>query len=115
LALAPKREMARREIDDQHVYATEPDPEDGWLSRQRALVLVLLAATTVAVYLCYRLALPFLPALAWALALAVVAHPLPQLARTTPPPSKSSGGFSRRARGCGDHRPCTIPHPTAHP
>ena len=68
--------MTRREIDDQHVYARQPDPEDGWLSRQRALGLVLLAATAVAVYLCSRLALPFLPALAWALALAVIAHPL---------------------------------------
>jgi predicted PurR-regulated permease PerM len=76
LAPAPKGEMRRREVDDQRVYTREPDPEDGWLSRQRALVLVLLAATTIAVYLCYRLALPFLPALAWALALAVIAHPL---------------------------------------
>jgi predicted PurR-regulated permease PerM len=40
------------------------------------LVLVLLAATALAVYVCCRLAEPFLPALAWALALAVVAHPL---------------------------------------
>jgi predicted PurR-regulated permease PerM len=61
---------------DQHGYTREPDPEDGWLSRQRALVLVLVAATAIAVYLCYRLTLPFLPALAWALALAVIAHPL---------------------------------------
>jgi predicted PurR-regulated permease PerM len=37
---------------------------------------VLMAATVLAFYVCYRLALPFLPALAWALALAVVAHPL---------------------------------------
>jgi predicted PurR-regulated permease PerM len=37
---------------------------------------VLLGATALALYLCYRLAHPFLPALAWALALAVVAHPL---------------------------------------
>jgi hypothetical protein len=63
-------------MEDQHGYMREPDPEDGWLSRQRALVLVLVAATAIAVYLCYRLALPFLPALAWALALAVIAHPL---------------------------------------
>lgn len=49
---------------------------EGWLSRERALVVVLSAATAFAFYLCYRLARPFLPALAWALALAVVAHPL---------------------------------------
>jgi predicted PurR-regulated permease PerM len=47
-----------------------------WLTRERALVLVLMAATALACYVCYRLARPFLPALAWALALAVVAHPL---------------------------------------
>jgi len=49
---------------------------EGWLSRERALAVVLAAATALAFYLCYRLARPFLPALAWALALAVVAHPL---------------------------------------
>lgn len=48
----------------------------GWLTRERALALVLLAATALAVYVCYLLARPFLPALAWALALAVVAHPI---------------------------------------
>lgn len=37
--------------------------------------LVLIAATALGVYLCYRLALPFLPALAWALALAVLFAP----------------------------------------
>lgn len=48
----------------------------GWLSRQRALALVLIAATAIAFYLCYRLVEPFLPAMAWALALAVLARPL---------------------------------------
>jgi predicted PurR-regulated permease PerM len=52
------------------------DANDGWLSRERALALVLIVATAVACYLCYRLARPFLPALAWALALAVVAGPV---------------------------------------
>jgi predicted PurR-regulated permease PerM len=37
--------------------------------------LVLIAATALGIYLCYRLALPFLPALAWALALAVLFAP----------------------------------------
>lgn len=49
---------------------------DGWLSRERALAIALLATTAVAIYVCYRIALPFLPALAWALALAVLADPL---------------------------------------
>src|SRR5215210_6114580 len=50
--------------------------DGGWLTRERMLVLVLIVATALAFYVCYRLALPFLPAITWALALAVVAHPL---------------------------------------
>ncbi|MGH9900872.1 MAG: AI-2E family transporter [Pyrinomonadaceae bacterium] len=52
------------------------ETDGGWLTRERALTFVLLVVTAVAFYVCYRLVLPFLPALAWALALAVVAHPL---------------------------------------
>ena len=37
---------------------------------------MLATATVLAFYVCYRLALPFLPALTWALALAVVTQPL---------------------------------------
>jgi predicted PurR-regulated permease PerM len=48
----------------------------GWFTRERLSVLTLLAATAAAVWLCYLLARPFLPALAWATALAVIAHPL---------------------------------------
>jgi predicted PurR-regulated permease PerM len=50
-------------------------PARGWLSRRRLGTLVLLGVTTVAFYLCYRIVQPFLPSLAWALALAVVASP----------------------------------------
>jgi predicted PurR-regulated permease PerM len=72
--------------------ARHHDPEGGWLSRERALVLVLLAATAIALYLCYRLARPFLPALAWAVALAVVAHPLHRwLLRRLPRPNLAAG------------------------
>jgi predicted PurR-regulated permease PerM len=63
-------------MSDRPPHPPRDQPEDGWLPRERALVLVLLAATALAVYACYRLAQPFLPALAWALALAVVTHPL---------------------------------------
>src|SRR5688572_5235260 len=49
---------------------------EGWFSRERALALVLAALTCLAFYLCYRLTVPFLPALAWSAALAIVAHPL---------------------------------------
>ena len=50
--------------------------DDGWLTRERALILVLIVITAIVFYVCYRLARPFLPALAWVLALAVIAHPL---------------------------------------
>jgi predicted PurR-regulated permease PerM len=46
------------------------------LDRKQITGLALIAVTAVLLYLCYRLALPFLPALAWALALAVAAYPL---------------------------------------
>jgi predicted PurR-regulated permease PerM len=50
--------------------------QNGVLSRQRVQAVVLIAATALGVYLCYRLVLPFLPALAWGLALAVMAYPI---------------------------------------
>ena len=46
-----------------------------WGSRGHIQTLVLMAATAIGIYLCYRLAAPFLPALAWALALAVLFAP----------------------------------------
>jgi len=46
-----------------------------WGSTSHLRTLVLIGATGVGIYLCYRLAVPFLPALAWALALAVVFTP----------------------------------------
>lgn len=48
----------------------------GILTRERVTTMVLLLATAAAVYLCYRLVEPFLPALTWALALAVIARPI---------------------------------------
>jgi predicted PurR-regulated permease PerM len=48
----------------------------GVLSRPRVQAIVLIAAAALGVYLCYRLVQPFLPALSWGLALAVVGYPL---------------------------------------
>lgn len=62
--------------ESQQPAPQKPLADGGWLSRERALALVLIVATALAFYVCYRLALPFLPALTWALALAVVFHPL---------------------------------------
>lgn len=47
-----------------------------WFTRERILVLVLAVITAFFFYLCYQLVLPFVPALTWALAIAVVAHPV---------------------------------------
>jgi predicted PurR-regulated permease PerM len=55
--------------------ATEQS-NNGWFTRERILVVVLAVITVVVFYLCYLLTAPFVPALAWALAIAVVAHPL---------------------------------------
>lgn len=60
---------------------TEPAPPPvpvvhDWGTRRHIQTLVLLAMTAGGLYLCYRLALPFLTAFAWALALAVVCTPL---------------------------------------
>ena len=64
--------MTRKTSDD----CSQPVQAEGWLSRERSLVLVLIVASCIVGYLCYRLIFPFLPSLAWALALAVMAHPL---------------------------------------
>ena len=61
--------------------ASEPSPpvrEDSsdWDSRSHVHALVMMAATVVGLYLCYRMAAPFVPALAWALALAILLAPL---------------------------------------
>ena len=53
---------------------TENDSE--WGSRSHIHVLALMAATALGIYLCYLMALPFLPALTWALALAVLFMPV---------------------------------------
>lgn len=66
----------------------------GWLTRGLALALVLLAATALGVYVCYRLMRPFLPALAWALALAVVANPLYEWLRKRIPSVNLAAGLA---------------------
>jgi len=54
-----------------------PKPEPGFLTRRRGKAFALAVLTGVALYLCYLMARPFLAALAWAVALAVVTRPLP--------------------------------------
>lgn len=52
-----------------------PDGREG-TSRRRLHALELMVATALGVFLCYRMALPFVPALTWALALAVLCAPV---------------------------------------
>lgn len=49
---------------------------DPWLTRERLLLLVLVGASVVVGWLCWWLVKPFVPAITWALVLAVLAHPL---------------------------------------
>lgn len=51
-------------------------PDTDLHSRPAPQVVALALITVLAAYLCYRIALPFLPALTWATALAVLSHPL---------------------------------------
>lgn len=54
---------------------TDGVPDD-WVSRSHIQTLVLTGLTVFGIYLCYRLAAPFLSATAWALALAVLFTPV---------------------------------------
>jgi predicted PurR-regulated permease PerM len=53
-----------------------PAQTDDRSQRDWPRIAALAALTVVGVYLCYRLASPFLPAIAWALALTIIALPL---------------------------------------
>lgn len=50
--------------------------EQDWGSRNHVHTLVLMLATVVGLYLCYKIALPFISILVWALTLAVMFTPL---------------------------------------
>src|SRR5664279_2333422 len=56
----------------------DPVPPTGneWGAPNQVRALALIAATAVGIYLCYLMTAPFFPALAWALALAVLFVPL---------------------------------------
>jgi predicted PurR-regulated permease PerM len=49
---------------------------DDLLTRERILALVLVAVSVLVVWLCWLLVQPFVPAVTWAVVLAVIAHPL---------------------------------------
>lgn len=60
--------------EDQNESRTAGD--NAGVARGRAATLVLVAITALVLYVCFRLAWPFVSALTWALTLAVVARPL---------------------------------------
>jgi predicted PurR-regulated permease PerM len=63
-------------------------PPGETVSRTRMRLFALAAVTAVGIYFCYRLAEPFLPALAWAAALAIIAFPIhTRIRRTVPNPN----------------------------
>jgi predicted PurR-regulated permease PerM len=81
--------MARsRETTDAPVAHT------GVLTRERVTTIALLASTAIGLYLCYRIIHPFLPALTWALALAVVARPVHHAIARRIPHSGSAAAIS---------------------
>jgi predicted PurR-regulated permease PerM len=63
--------MAVRDLPSDRLPAADERVSQGNMHLAALAVL-----TAVAGYLCYRLAVPFLPALAWALALAVITYPM---------------------------------------
>jgi predicted PurR-regulated permease PerM len=63
-------------MKDSTKHTSAAKAEEGWLSRERVLALILISATAIVFYLCYLITQPFLPALAWAMALAVLTYPL---------------------------------------
>jgi len=62
-------------MKEPELKAKAPLVDNDWSSRRHVRSLMLMAVTGLGLYLCYRLTLPFLPALAWALALVVVFLP----------------------------------------
>lgn len=58
--------------------ASKPQPvnREAWWTREHALIVVLVAATALLLFLCWKLVQPFLDPIAWAIALAVIAYPL---------------------------------------
>jgi predicted PurR-regulated permease PerM len=70
------RKMAMSSKSDQKLEPEAQPGNSGWASPGRVQTVVLITAIAFGLYLCYRMALPFLPALTWAVALAILFAPL---------------------------------------
>jgi predicted PurR-regulated permease PerM len=72
--------------------SAQPVNHEGWWTRDHSLIVVLVGSTGVLLVLCWQLVQPFLTPIAWALALAVVAHPLHRwIARRIKQPGIAAG------------------------
>ncbi|HYO80871.1 MAG TPA: AI-2E family transporter [Bryobacteraceae bacterium] len=66
--------------------------DGAWLDRDRLRLIVLLAVAVLLAIVCFRIVAPFLPALTWALALAIVAWPVHErISRTIDKPDLAAG------------------------
>ena len=63
-------------MNDRSTAPTTSPAAADWGSAPRLNILVLVAATAGGIVLCYQMAVPFLPSLAWSLVLAVLCTPL---------------------------------------
>ena len=63
-------------MDELKTNPIPPEIENDWGSHNHVHTLLLMALTVVGIYFSYRLAVPFLPALTWSLALAILFAPL---------------------------------------
>ncbi len=73
VASAPSSSGGAKEVQTPPIA---PQVESDWVSRSHLHTFVLMLATAFGIFLCTMLAAPFLPALAWAAALAVLFTPL---------------------------------------
>lgn len=58
------------------MHSTPRTETPAWFNRERVRSLGFIGVTVLVAYLCYLVARPFIPALAWAVALAVIAYPI---------------------------------------
>jgi predicted PurR-regulated permease PerM len=83
--------MSENNIDQNHAQPALSQ-YTGWLSKERAQTLVLIAATAIAFYVCYRIVFPFIPSITWAMALAITGYPLNKwLVERTERPTLAAG------------------------
>lgn len=74
--LNPVWEWIKPMLNERNTGKVAASNPDDWGSRGHVHTLLLMAATVAGIHLCYLMAEPFLSALAWALALAVLIAPL---------------------------------------